>query len=396
MARTIGTVAIGIRAPIVQEGDDVVAVIVESVLRFVEAENFCLRDRAVIGVTESLVARAQGNYVSTRDISSDIKEKFKGGEMAVVFPILSRNRFAPILKGIAASGNNVHLLLSYPTDEMGNSLMDVDVMEKAGLNPYIDVLTEDEYRNIFGPDVRHPFTGLDYVRMYKELAPANNMAIYFANDPRVALNFSREVLVANVHGRERTKRVLRQAGAEIVLGLEDILTAPVNGSGYSPEFGLLGSNLATDNTVKLFPRACQRIVDEVQAILKEETGKEVEVMVYGDGAFKDPQGQIWELADPVVSPAYTKGLEGTSHEIKLKYIADNELASLKSDEVKEALKQRLKEKKNDRKRATRSVGTTPRRLTDLLGSLCDLTSGSGDKGTPIVLVQGYFDDYASE
>ncbi len=395
MVRTIGTVAIGIRAPIVQEGDDVVAVIVDSVLRFVQTENFCLQDRAVIGVTESLVARAQGNYVSIQDVALDIKDKFSG-DMAVVFPILSRNRFAPILKGIARSDRKIYLFLSYPADEMGNSLMDMDIMDQAGLNPYTDVLTEDRYRKIFGDHVRHPFTGIDYVRMYKELAVNDNIVIYFANDPRVALDFSPEVLVANVHARERTKRILKRAGATVVRGLDDILTKPVNGSGYSPDFGLLGSNLATDNTIKLFPRDCQRIVDAVQAVLKDKTGKHVEVMIYGDGAFKDPQGKIWELADPVVSPGYTKGLEGTPHEVKLKYIADNELSRLGHEQVNEAIKLRLREKKTGTVEAVESLGTTPRRLTDLLGSLCDLTSGSGDKGTPIVLVQGYFDDYATE
>lgn len=395
MVRTIGTVAIGIRAPIVQEGDDVVAVIVDSVLRFVQTENFCLQDRAVIGVTESLVARAQGNYVSIQDVALDIKDKFSG-DMAVVFPILSRNRFAPILKGIARSDRKIYLFLSYPADEMGNSLMDMDIMDQAGLNPYTDVLTEDRYRKIFGDHVRHPFTGIDYVRMYKELAVNDNIVICFANDPRVALDFSPEVLVANVHARERTKRILKRAGATVARGLDDILTKPVNGSGYSPDFGLLGSNLATDNTIKLFPRDCQRIVDAVQAVLKDKTGKHVEVMIYGDGAFKDPQGKIWELADPVVSPGYTKGLEGTPHEVKLKYIADNELSRLGHEQVNEAIKLRLREKKTGTVEAVESLGTTPRRLTDLLGSLCDLTSGSGDKGTPIVLVQGYFDDYATE
>lgn len=395
MVRTIGTVAIGIRAPIVQEGDDVVAVIVDSVLRFVQRENFCLQDRAVIGITESLVARAQGNYVSIQDVALDIKDKFSG-DMAVVFPILSRNRFAPILKGIARSERKIYLFLSYPADEMGNSLMDMDIMDQAGLNPYTDVLTEDRYRKIFGDHVRHPFTGIDYVRRYKELAVNDNIVIYFANDPRVALDFSPEVLVANVHARERTKRILKRAGATVARGLDDILTKPVNGSGYSPDFGLLGSNLATDNTIKLFPRDCQRIVDAVQAVLKDKTGKHVEVMIYGDGAFKDPQGKIWELADPVVSPGYTKGLEGTPHEVKLKYIADNELSRLGHEQVNEAIKLRLREKKTGTVEAVESLGTTPRRLTDLLGSLCDLTSGSGDKGTPIVLVQGYFDDYATE
>ncbi|MGI6129252.1 MAG: coenzyme F420-0:L-glutamate ligase [bacterium] len=394
MTRTVGTTVRGIRAPVVQEGDDIVAVVVDSVLKSGQAEGFCLQDRDVIGITESLVARAQGNYASIQDVADEIKAKFKG-DIAVVFPLLSRNRFVPVLRGIATSGRKVYLLLNYPSDEMGNPLMDIDAMDKAGLNPYTDMLTEEQYRNIFGEQVQHPFTGLDYVGLYKKQAVNDNITIYLTNDPRLALDYTKEILVANVHERERTKRILRQAGASTVLGLDDLLTRPVNGSGYNPDFGLLGTNLATENTIKLFPRDCQRIVTEIQAAIKSKTGKQVEVMVYGDGAFKDPQGRIWELADPVVSPGYTDGLKGTPHEVKLKFIADNELCDLNHDEIAQALKSRIKQKKNNVMGAA-SLGTTPRHLTDLLGSLCDLTSGSGDKGTPIVLVQGYFDDYSAE
>lgn len=394
MVRTIGTTVIGIRAPIVQEGDDIVSVIVKAVLRFVQAEKFSLKDKDVIGITESLVARAQGNYVSTQDIALDIQKKFSG-DIAVVFPILSRNRFAPILKGITMSNRKVYLFLTYPADEMGNPLMDVNIMNDANLNPYTDVLTENQYREIFGHNVKHPFTGIDYVRMYKELAVNNNMTIYLANDPRAALSFTKEILVANVHARQQTKKILKAAGASVVYSLDDILTESINGSGYNPDFGVLGSNLATQDRLKLFPRDCKKVVNEVQAMIKEKTGKHVEVMVFGDGAFKDPLGGIWELADPVVSPAYTKGLEGTPHEIKLKFIADNELSDLGQDEITATIKDRIKGKKLD-SMEEESLGTTPRRLTDLLGTLCDLTSGSGDKGTPIVLVQGYFDDYSTE
>lgn len=397
MVRTVGTTVRGIRAPVVQEGDDVVAIVVESVLRAGQMEGFCLHDRDVIGITESLVARAQGNYASIEDIAFDIKAKFTG-DLAVLFPLLSRNRFAPVLKGIAMSGRKIYLFLNYPSDEVGNPLMDIDTMDKVGLNPFTDTLTEDQYRKIFGEPVRHPFTGLDYVKLYKEQAVNSNIEIYFTNNPRVALNYSKEILVANIHERQRTKRILKQAGASIVYGLDELLTAPIGNSGYNPDYGLLGTNLATNNKIKLFPRDCQKVVNEVQAVIREKTGKQVEVMIYGDGAFKDPQGKIWELADPVVSPGYTKGLEGTPHEIKLKFIADNELCCLGHDKITEAMKNKIKEKKKESMESmeTASLGTTPRRLTDLLGSLCDLTSGSGDKGTPIVLVQGYFDDYATD
>lgn len=399
MIRTVGTIARGIRTPIVKEGDDVIATIVDSVLKSAQVEKFCLRDKDVIGVTESLVARAQGNYASIEDIALDTKNKFTG-DIAVVFPILSRNRFAPILRGIAMSGRRVHLFLNYPADEMGNPLMDIDIMDKAGLNPFVDVLTEAQYRQIFGDCVRHPFTGVDYVSLYKDQNVNDNIDIYLTNDARTALDYTKEILVANVHERRRTKRILEQAGALNVLCLDDLLTVPINSNGYNPDFGLLGANLATDNTIKLFPRDCQRIVTEVQAAIRSKTGKQVEVMIYGDGAFKDPQGKIWELADPVVSPGYTKGLEGTPCEIKLKFIADNELGNLGPGKMAEAMKNKIKEKKSNMgdssMASTATMGTTPRQLTDLLGSLCDLTSGSGDKGTPIVLVQGYFDDYSTE
>lgn len=391
MARMVGTTVRGIRAPIVKAGDDLVQIVVQSVLTAARVENFTINDRDIIGITESLVARAQGNYATVTDIAADIAQKFTGS-IGVVFPILSRNRFALILKGIALSGKKIYLLLNYPADEVGNHLMDVDRMEELGINPYCDVLTEAQYRKLFGEEVPHLFTGIDYVRMYKELAAEGQMEIMLGNDPRKILEYTDEVLVANIHERHRTKRILQKAGARIVYTLDEILTQPVNNSGYNPEFGLLGSNAASEDTVKLFPRDCDRFVLAVQEALREKTGKHVEVMVYGDGAFKDPVGKIWELADPVVSPGYTPGLAGTPNEIKLKYLADSELKDLSREEVQAVIQKRLKEKES----VKLSLGTTPRRITDLVGSLCDLTSGSGDKGTPIVLVQGYFDDYASE
>ena len=394
MTRTVGTTVRGIRAPVVQEGDNIVEVVTESVLKAGLAEGFSLKDRDVIGITEALVARAQGNYALIKDVENEIRSKFKG-DIAVVFPLLSRNRFAPILKGITASGRKIYLLLTYPADEVGNALMSMDVLDKAGLNPHTDTLTEARYREVVGEKVQHSFTGLDYVALYKDLAVNDNMEIYLTNNPRVALDLTKEILVANVHGRQRTRNILKRAGAELVLGLDELLTSPVNGSGYNPDFGLLGSNLATDQKIKLFPRDCQQVVNEVQAAIKAKTGKHVEVMVYGDGAFKDPYGKIWELADPVVSPGFTKGLQGTAHEVKLKYIADNEPGALDQEQLTEVVKNKIKQKTNDIG-ASAALGTTPRHLPDLLGSLCDLTSGSGDKGTPIVLVQGYFDDYTSE
>lgn len=395
MVRTVGTTARGIRAPFIKEGDDLVNIVVESVLKSMEAENYSINDRDVIGITESLVARAQGNYASVGDIAFDISRKFKG-DIAVLFPILSRNRFSIILKGIAMSGRKIHLFLNYPSDEVGNHLMDIDRMDESGINPYVDVLSEKKYREVFGEKVAHPFTGMDYVKMYKELAVDDNIEIYLANDPRVALGFTREILIANIHDRHRIKRTLIKAGAERVYGLDEILKESVKGSGFNPEYGLLGSNMAAEDRIKLFPKDCSRIVEGVQSKIREKTGKLVEVMVYGDGAFKDPVGKIWELADPVVSPGYTAGLEGTPNEIKIKYVADNEFGSLHGEAMSEAMKKKITEKDRNLIGKAESLGTTPRQFTDLLGSLCDLISGSGDKGTPIVLVQGYFDNYATE
>lgn len=393
MGRTVGTTIRGIRAPIVQEGDNLVEIVVNSVLASAEADGYRINDKDVIGVTESLLARAQGNYASIDAIALDVKRKFKG-DVAVLFPLLSRNRFAPILRGIARSERMVYLYLSYPSDEVGNHLMDVDRMYEVGINPHTDVLTEARYRELFGPHVAHPYTGNDYVSIYRNLAVNNNIRIFLTNNPRVALDHVREVIVANVHERHRTKRILRQFGAETVYGLDDLLTEPINGSGYNPEYGLLGSNQAGEERIKLFPRDSQRFVNEVQQAFYNRTGKRVEVLVYGDGAFKDPTGRIWELADPVVSPGYTAGLEGTPREIKLKYVADNEFNGLEGEAMAAAIRKRIQEKEKLPPGTAEMLGTTPRHIPDLLGSLCDLTSGSGDKGTPIVLIQGYFDSYA--
>lgn len=395
MARTVGTTVRGIRAPIIREGDDLVNIVVDSVLKSMHVEKFTLNDRDVIGITESLVARAQGNYASVEHIAKDVSKKF-GGDFAVIFPILSRNRFSLILKGLAMSGRKIYLFLSYPTDEVGNYLMDIDMMDEAGVNPCIDILSEEKYRELFGIHVAHPFTGIDYVKMYKDLAVNDNIEIFLANDARAALKYTKEILVANIHDRYRTKKLLLKAGAVTAYGLDELLTRPVNGSGFNPDYGLLGSNTATDTTIKLFPRGCQKVVEDIQGLMREKTGKNIEIMVYGDGAFKDPMGKIWELADPVVSPGYTKGLEGTLNEIKLKYIADNELSNLRDKDMDEAIKNKIKNKDSNEGAPGEKIGTTPRQVTDLLGSLCDLTSGSGDKGTPIVLIQGYFDSYACE
>lgn len=395
MVRTVGTTARGIRAPIIKQGDDLVNIVVESVLKAAKHEGFSINHRDIIGITESLVARAQGNYATAEDIAQDINRKFPG-DIGIVFPILSRNRFAIILKGIALTGKKIYLLLNYPSDEVGNGLMDIEKMYELNVNPYTDTLSEEEYRKLFGEKISHPFTGIDYVKLYKDIISDNDGEIYLSNDPKTILEHTKDILVANIHDRKRTKKVLREAGANILYGLEDILAEPINNSGYNPNYGLLGSNLATETTIKLFPRDCQHYVEEIQKRIKEKTGKTVEVMVYGDGAFKDPVGRIWELADPVVSPGYTAGLEGTPNEIKLKYLADTELDGLDGEEAIEAVKQRIANKDSKLKSDDESLGTTPRRLTDLLGSLCDLTSGSGDKGTPIVLIQGYFDNYASE
>lgn len=393
MVRTVGTIARGIRTPIIKKGDDLVNIVVDSLLKAAASENFQIRDRDVLGITESLLARAQGNYASIEAISEDIKNKFPS-TIGLVFPILSRNRFSIILKGIISSGRKVVLLLSYPSDEVGNHLMDVDKMDELNINPYTDIMTESDYRRLFGDKVVHPFTGVDYVDIYKNIGK-ENIEIIFSNNPRTILDYTKDVLVANVHERQRTKRILKQAGANIVLGLDNILSGPIDGSGYNPDYGLLGSNLATSTELKLFPRDCQPFVEKVQERIKEETGKNVEVMIYGDGAFKDPVGRIWELADPVVSPGYTKGLEGTPNELKLKYIVDTELSDLSGEEVVDAVIKKINSKESNLVEKSDALGTTPRRLTDLLGSLCDLVSGSGDKGTPVVLVQGYFDNYAS-
>ncbi len=394
MNRTIGTTVRGIRTPIVKEGDDLISIVVDSVLEAAKSEGFQLENKDVIGITESLVARAQGNYATADAIAKDVAAKFHG-EIGIVFPILSRNRFSILLKGIAMSNKKIHLLLSYPADEVGNHLMDIDKMDELKINPYSDTLTEKDYRKLFGEKVAHPFTGIDYVNLYKEMGNGN-IDIYFSNDPRTILKYTKDILVANVHDRKRTKRILKDAGANLVLGLDDILTSSIDGSGYNPEYGLLGSNLASDHEVKLFPRNSQYYVEEIQKRLIEKTGKNIEVMVYGDGAFKDPVGKIWELADPVVAPGYTKGLCGTPNEIKLKYVVDTELSDLNKEDILSAVKQKIYSKDVDLLGQAESLGTTPRQITDLLGSLCDLTSGSGDKGTPVVLVQGYFDNFASE
>lgn len=391
--RTVGTQVRGLRAPIVKQGDDLVRIVVDCLLQSAKEEGFSINDRDVLGVTESLLARAQGNYVTVAEITAELREKFGPGEIGVVFPILSRNRFSPIMRAIAEGFSRVHLLLSYPADEVGNPLLDPDRLDEAGVNPHADLLTEEDYRRICGGEFKHPFTGLDYVRLYKESAVDGNISVYFANDPRAILRYTKNVLAADIHTRHRTKRLLRQAGAEKVFGLDEICTRPSPTGGYNPEYGLLGSNKAAGDRLKLFPRDGQAFVRAVQARVLELTGKRIEVMIYGDGAFKDPVGKIWELADPVVSPAYTEGLEGTPNEVKIKYLADCLLAE-SPESLDEGVKKLIRGKKRDLTADISSQGTTPRRLTDLLGSLCDLTSGSGDKGTPIVLVQGYFDSFA--
>lgn len=395
MERKVGTVVRGIRAPIIREGDDLARIVVDAVLEAQQQDGFQPQDRDVVAVTEAVVARAQGNYASVDAIASDVRKKLGGGTVGVIFPILSRNRFAICLRGIARGLDKVVLMLSYPSDEVGNHLIDPDLLDEKGVDPYGDVLTEQRYRELFGVNP-HPFTGVDYVEYYKTLIQeaGAEVEIIFANDCRAILPYTKKVLCCDIHTRERTKRRLRKAGAEVVLGLDDILTAPVDGSGCNEKYGLLGSNKATEETVKLFPRDCQDFVQDVQRSLRERTGKTVEVMVYGDGAFKDPVGKIWELADPVVSPAYTSGLEGTPNEVKLKYLADNNFAHLSGEALKAAIEEYIRQKDDNLVGKMESQGTTPRRLTDLIGSLCDLTSGSGDKGTPIVYIQNYFDNYS--
>lgn len=394
MSRMVGTVSRGIRAPIVKEGDDLASIVFESVMEASKDAKFDIQDKDIIAVTEAVVARTQGNYATVDQIASDIKAKFPSGEFAVIFPILSRNRFAICLKGIAKGAKKITLMLSYPSDEVGNHLIDIDALDEKGVNPWTDVLTEVKYRELFGKNL-HPFTGVDYVEYYKELIKSQgaDVEIIFANDPKAVLDYTKNVLCCDIHTRNRTKRILKANGAQTVFSLDDILNKSVDKSGFNSNYGLLGSNKATEEKIKLFPQNCEEFVNSVQAKIKEATGKTVEVMVYGDGAFKDPVGKIWELADPVVSPAYTKGLEGTPNEVKLKYLADNNFADLKGEELKTAISEYIKNKDNDLKGSMESQGTTPRRLTDLIGSLCDLTSGSGDKGTPIVYIQGYFDNY---
>ncbi|RVU55123.1 coenzyme F420-0:L-glutamate ligase [Anaerosphaera multitolerans] len=392
MERYIGTVVRGIRTPIVKSGDNLVEIVFDSVIKALESENISMRDKDVVAVTESLVARAQGNYADIDQIAEDINNKFDS-DIGLVFPILSRNRFAIILKGIAQTGKKLHILLSYPSDEVGNHLMDERILYQKNINPYSEVLSEEEYKKFFGNEVKHQFTGVDYVKLYKEIA--KNCEIHFSNNPKTILQFTKDVLVCSVHSRESVKQELIDAGAEKVYGLDDVLTEPINGSGYNEKFGLLGSNLASDHSVKLFPRDGDNFVKALQKKLIEYSKKQIEVMIYGDGAFKDPVGKIWELADPVVSPAYTEGLQGTPNEIKIKYIADTELLNVDNDTAQKILKEKISHKDDDLTGSDETLGTTPRKITDLLGSLCDLTSGSGDKGTPVVYVQGYFDNFAN-
>ena len=395
--RFTGTISRGIRCPIIREGDDLAQIVSDSVLKAAEGEGFELRDRDVIAVTESIVARAQGNYATVENIAKDVREKLGGGTIGVIFPILSRNRFAICLRGISMGAKKVVLMLSYPSDEVGNELVSLDQLDAAGVNPYSDVLTLEKYRELFGEN-RHPFTGVDYVAYYEGLIRecGAEPVILFANQAKAILDYADCILTCDIHTRRRTKRILKDAGAKVVLGLDDILNAPVDGSGYNENYGLLGSNKSTEDKVKLFPRASQDLVLNIQKRILEACGKHVEVMVYGDGAFKDPQGKIWELADPVVSPFFTDGLVGTPNELKLKYLADNDYKDLSGEALKKAISESIKKKDGDLKGSMASQGTTPRQLTDLIGSLCDLTSGSGDKGTPVVLVQGYFDNYTND
>ncbi len=393
----LGTVSMGVRAPIIREGDDLIKIVTESIMGAIESSNLQPHDRDIVAITEAIVARSQGNYANVDQIAQDIRNKFGGGTVGVIFPILSRNRFAICLRGIAKGCKKVVLMLSYPSDEVGNHLVDWDMLDSCGIDPYRDILTEEEYRKNFGY-VRHPFTGVDYVKYYSDLIRESGaeVEVIFANDPRAILNYTKNVLHCDIHTRARTKRLLKAAGAEIVYGLDEIMTSSVDGSGYNEKYGLLGSNKATEDKVKLFPRDCQDMVEKIQAKLFELTGKHMEVMVYGDGAFKDPIGKIWELADPVVSPAYTSGLVGTPNELKLKYLADNDFPELSGEALKDAIKERISQKDGSSLVGNMvSEGTTPRRLTDLIGSLCDLTSGSGDKGTPIIYIQGYFDNFTS-
>ena len=394
MERKVGTISRGIRCPIIREGDNLVDMAVTSVLEAAESEGFSLRDRDVIALTESIVARSQGNYASVQNIADDVKAKLGGGTIGVIFPILSRNRFAICLKGIAMGAKKVVLMLSYPSDEVGNALLTYDQLDEAGINPYSDVLTLEKYRELFGEN-KHEFTGVDYVEYYSNIIKeaGAEVEVIFANQPKTILDYTDCIINCDIHTRARTKRILLAGGAKVVCGMDDILNASVNGGGYNAKYCLLGSNKSTEDTIKLFPRECQDLVEDIQAEILKNTGKHVEVMVYGDGAFKDPQGKIWELADPVVSPAFTSGLVGTPNELKLKYLADNDFKDLSGEALKEAISKSIKEKDANLVGNMASQGTTPRQLTDLLGSLCDLTSGSGDKGTPVILIQGYFDNF---
>ena len=397
MERKIGTVSRGIRCPIIRQGDDLVEIATTSVLDACKAHGFELCDRDVIALTESIVARAQGNYASIDAIAKDVKAKTGGEDVGVIFPILSRNRFAIVLKGIARGVKKVYLMLSYPSDEVGNALLTYDQLDEKNINPYSDVLDLKKYRELFGEN-KHEFTGVDYVEYYQEIVRGEGceVEVIFANQAKEILNYTKKVITCDIHTRKRTKRILLNNGAEVAIGLDDILTTSIDGNGYNEMYGLLGSNKSTEDTIKLFPRDSQPLVENIQARILELTGKHVEVMVYGDGAFKDPQGKIWELADPVVSPFYTSGLVGTPNELKLKYLADNDFKNLKGQELKEAISNSIKAKNSNLVGNMASQGTTPRQLTDLIGSLCDLTSGSGDKGTPVVLVQGYFDNYTND
>ena len=397
MSKYVGTISRGIRLPIVKQGDNLADIVVESVLEAAKNEPFALQDRDVIAITESVVARSQGNYASVDDIAEDIREKFPDGTFGVIFPILSRNRFAILLKGMARGAKKIFLMLSYPSDEVGNALLTYDELDEKGVNPYSDVLSLDKYRALFGRKV-HEFTGVDYIDYYVDLIKKENceVEVIFANQPKAILDYTKNVLACDIHTRNRTKRILKLNGANIVLGMDEILNHPVNGSGCNEKYGLLGSNKSTEEIVKLFPREGDELVHNIQKQILEKTGKHVEVMVYGDGAFKDPQGKIWELADPVVSPFFTEGLRGTPNELKLKFLADNDFKNLKGEELKEAIRNKIKEKEANLVGKMASEGTTPRQLTDLIGSLCDLTSGSGDKGTPVVLVQNYFTNYSQD
>ena len=397
MSKFVGTISRGIRLPIIKQGDPLADIVVKSVLDASQNEPFAINDRDVIAITESVVARCQGNYAKVDDIAKDVHDKFKGGTIGVIFPILSRNRFAILLKGFARGVDKIVLMLSYPSDEVGNALLTYDELDEKGVNPYSDVLSLEQYRKLFGHKV-HEFTGVDYIDYYVDLIKGEGceVEVIFANQPKAILDYTKKVLTCDIHTRNRTKRILKEKGAEIVLGMDDILTSSVNGSGFNAKYGLLGSNKSTEEVVKLFPREGEGLILDIQKQMLEKTGKHVEVMVYGDGAFKDPQGKIWELADPVVSPFFTEGLRGTPNELKLKFLADNEFKNLKGEELKEAIKNKIKEKEANLVGKMASEGTTPRQLTDLIGSLCDLTSGSGDKGTPVVLVQNYFVNYSQE